>query len=77
MILRSGMMPVVVGIVAGLGLAWVAGGVIRGLLYGIATTDFVTYAGVAVVLGAAGMIAAYLPARRAARVDPLTALRDG
>ncbi|HTJ22183.1 MAG TPA: ABC transporter permease [Gemmatimonadaceae bacterium] len=75
MVLRGGMLPVIGGIAAGLIVAALSARVLAGLLYGIAPTDVRTYAGVAVLLGAAGLTAAYVPARRAARVDPLTAIR--
>jgi putative ABC transport system permease protein len=75
MILRNGMVPVVLGLFAGLGVAFAASRVISGLLYGVAPTDTVTYLLVAAVLGGAGLVAAYVPARRAATVDPLTAIR--
>src|SRR4029079_9106240 len=49
--------------------------VMRGALFGVSTTDLATFAGVpAVILGVA-LVASWLPARRAARVDPATALR--
>ena len=46
------------------------------LLFGVGTNDFMTYAIVLIVLGAAALIATYLPARRAMRVDPIDALRS-
>ena len=75
MVLRSGMMPVIVGIAIGVLVARIASRVVAGLLYGIAPTDAVTFAGVSIVLLVAGLAAAYLPARRAARVDPISAIR--
>jgi putative ABC transport system permease protein len=75
MVLRAGMTPVVIGIVTGLGAAYLGSRLVAGLLYGIAPTDAFTFAAVTLVLGIAGLTAAYLPARRAARVDPLTAIR--
>jgi predicted permease len=75
MVLRSGMLPVALGIVAGLGVSYAASRVVAGLLYGIAPTDALTFTSVTIVLGLAGLAAAYIPARRAARVDPLAAIR--
>lgn len=75
MVLRAGMTPVVIGIVIGLGAAYLGSQLVAGLLYGIAPTDTFTFTAVTLVLGIAGLAAAYLPARRAARVDPLMAIR--
>ncbi len=49
---------------------------LKSLLYNVSTTDPLTYAGVTAVLAAAALLAAYLPARRASRVDPMTVLRN-
>jgi predicted permease len=75
LVLRSGMLPVIVGIAAGLGIALLGSRLVAGLLYGITPTDRVTFVAVTVVLVATGLAASFVPARRAARVDPLTAIR--
>ncbi|HEX6739869.1 MAG TPA: hypothetical protein VF310_16445, partial [Vicinamibacteria bacterium] len=63
------------GTVAGLALALAGSRLVTGLLYGVAPTDAATLGAVTVVFLAVALLACYLPARRATRVDPLTALR--
>ena len=75
LVLWNGMLPVLAGIAAGLGVALLGARVVAGLLYGVAPTDALTFATVTIVLAATGLAAAYVPARRAARVDPLAAIR--
>jgi predicted permease len=74
-VLRGGMIPVVFGLAIGLATAFAASRVLARLLYGIAPTDAVTFAGVAAILFLTGLCAAFIPAQRAARVDPLIAIR--
>ena len=74
-VLRGGMVPVVVGLTMGLAAAAAGSRMLAGLLYGIAPTDALTYVIVSVVLLATALAAGWLPARRAARVDPLIAIR--
>ena len=63
------------GIVIGVGLMIAATRALRGLLFGVAAGDWRTYTSVLVVVGAATLLASYLPARRAASTDPLSLLR--
>jgi ABC-type antimicrobial peptide transport system permease subunit len=65
----------VTGVAIGLGLAVLFGRAISGLLYGISATDPVTYVLVPLTLGLVAAAASYIPARRAAKVDPMSALR--
>src|SRR3954469_15337658 len=75
LVLGRSMLLVGVGTICGLvGSAGVAR-VIAGLLYGVSPADPVVFIGVSVVLGAAGLAASVIPARRATRVDPIVALR--
>jgi putative ABC transport system permease protein len=75
MILRQGMALALIGVALGLfGALWLTR-LLQQLLFEVAPTDPLTYTGVAVVLGLAALLACYVPARRAARVDPLIALR--
>ena len=66
-----------VGVPAALGAARVASSQIAGLLFGLAATDPLTIAAAACSLFVVATLAAYLPARRASRVDPMVALRAG
>jgi putative ABC transport system permease protein len=75
MVVRQGMRPVLVGAVVGVLGALLLCLAIRGLLYGTSTLDPITYTVVLAVLVGAALLACYLPARRAAKVDPLVALR--
>ncbi|MFL5539507.1 MAG: ABC transporter permease [Longimicrobiaceae bacterium] len=76
LVLRQGMAPVLAGLALGLGGALVASRVLRGLLYGVGATDPAAYAGVAAFLAVVALAASYLPARRAAMLDPVVALRN-
>jgi ABC-type antimicrobial peptide transport system permease subunit len=63
------------GIVIGTGCAILVASLMRKLLFGTPPWDLTTLIGVAVVLGVSALLASFLPARRAASVDPITALR--
>jgi predicted permease len=75
LVLRQGMALAVGGAAVGVGLALVFGHVVSALLFGISGRDPLTLVSVAVMLTAIALVACYVPARRAARVDPLVALR--
>ncbi|HEX7772130.1 MAG TPA: ABC transporter permease, partial [Pyrinomonadaceae bacterium] len=74
-VLKQGMILTVVGIAIGLLGAFLLTKLLRSLLFGIAPTDFVTYGVLAILLTVVALIACYVPARRATKVDPLVALR--
>jgi putative ABC transport system permease protein len=75
MILRQEMFGAAIGIVIGSVCALAATKLLSSMLYQVAPTDPMTYAGVCLALGSAAFLACYIPARRAMRVDPMTALR--
>jgi putative ABC transport system permease protein len=75
MVLRQGLGLASTGTAVGLVCALAVSHLMAGLLYGVGPTDPVTFAGVAVLLIGVALLACYIPARRAVRVDPLVALR--
>jgi len=75
-IARRGLMPVMAGLAVGIAGAAVATRSLAGLLFGVPHTDPATYAAVTGVLLVSGLLACWIPARRAARIDPLEALRE-
>jgi len=75
LVLRQGLVLAAFGILAGLAVAAAATRALTGVLFGVEPLDLTTFAAVAVVLGLAALVASAMPARRAARLDPLVALR--
>jgi predicted permease len=75
MVLRQGMAPVLIGLAAGLGCALLAGRFIASQLYGVAPHDPATICAACAVLLIVAIAACWIPARRAMRIDPTTALR--
>jgi predicted permease len=75
MILRQGFVLVGMGLLIGLGLTFIAGRGLGSLLVGVSPSDPVTLIGVAVLLGAVGLAASFIPARRAMKIEPLKALK--
>jgi len=75
MVMRQGLGIAGTGILIGLVLSWVAARTIASALYGVGAADPAAWAGAVIVLLGAAALANFLPARRAARVDPSTALR--
>jgi putative ABC transport system permease protein len=75
MVLSQGMKPVAIGIAIGLGAGVALMRLLTGMLFQVSPTDTRTFAMVAVGMGLVALVACYLPARRATKVDPLVALR--
>ena len=77
-VLAEGGVLVGVGIAIGIAFAFAGTRAVRAVLIGVGPTDFVTYAGASLLLGLCALFACYIPARRAARLEPVSALRyDG
>jgi putative ABC transport system permease protein len=75
MVLRQGLFIIALGAVIGLFAAFAITRLVGDFLVGVSSTDPVTYAGVALILVLVALIASYIPARRATKVDPMVALR--
>jgi ABC-type antimicrobial peptide transport system permease subunit len=75
LVLGQGMLLVSIGLAAGVGLAWMLTKLVRNLLYGVKPHDLPTFAAATILLAVCAFTACLLPALRAARVDPIEALR--
>ena len=75
LILRRGILLITIGAVIGLSVAFLCTRLIESLLYGVNVTDPATFAAVALLLAGVALVACYVPARRATKVDPMIALR--
>jgi predicted permease len=76
LVLGEGILLAVIGLLIGLGGAYMVGQVMKSLLYQVNATDPATIGSVTAVLLVCALLACYIPARRATRVDPMVALRD-
>ena len=76
MVLRESLVLVAAGVAAGVGTVLLAGRLVASLIHGLAPTDPLTIVQAAIVLTGIAAVAGCLPARRAARVAPMTALQD-
>jgi ABC-type antimicrobial peptide transport system permease subunit len=75
MVIAQGLRPVGVGLLLGLAGSLAIGRFVAGLLFDVTPHDPATLAGVLLLVGAVALVACYVPARRATRIDPMTALR--
>jgi putative ABC transport system permease protein len=76
LVVRQGLAPVAIGSIVGLAGAYAATGLMRSLLFGITALDVPTYASTTALLAAVAILASAAPAARAARIDPVVALRE-
>lgn len=77
LVVSQGMIQAVIGVAIGLAAAFILTRVMSSLLYGISPLDPITFAGFSILLLLVALMASYLPARRAARINPIGALRNG
>jgi len=76
MVFRQAILQALVGTAAGIGGAVLLSKLMAKMLFGVQPTDPLTFAAVAIILGLAALIASGVPARKAARIEPMTALRS-
>jgi predicted permease len=76
MVVRQGLAVAVVGVAVGLAAAFGLTRLMRKLLFGIEATDPLTFAAIALLLALIALVASYVPARRASRIDPMVSLRS-
>jgi putative ABC transport system permease protein len=75
MVIRQGMILAIVGVGIGLAAAWMLARFVEGFLFGVQARDPIVFVGVPLILTTIALIAVWLPARRASRIDPIIALR--
>jgi putative ABC transport system permease protein len=75
LVVRNGLMLTVCGVAIGLAASLALSQILTSLLYGVSATDPLTFAAISVLLASVALMACYLPAKRAAKVDPMIALR--
>lgn len=75
MVIRRSALLTLLGVVGGIGLALALGQMLESLMYGVSPADPLTFAAVSVMMIVVSILASYIPARRATRVDPVVALR--
>jgi ABC-type antimicrobial peptide transport system permease subunit len=75
LVLKQGVLLTGIGVVVGLVGALILTRLMASLLFGVTSTDAITYLGVSALLAAVAIFATYIPARRATQVDPIKALR--
>jgi ABC-type antimicrobial peptide transport system permease subunit len=74
-LIEQGLRLVLIGLVLGLAAAFAITRVLSSVLYGVKATDLLTFGGVSLLLASVAVIASYIPARRAATIEPMQALR--
>jgi ABC-type antimicrobial peptide transport system permease subunit len=75
LVVRRTAFLLIFGVIAGVACSWMAARAIKSMLFGIGPHDLVTIVAASMLLVTCGLIAAFIPARRAASIDPIQALR--